>query len=98
MFPGSTQISEMNLVSRLTYGEKQIRLRYPSSDLRTRWQVGYYLVYCILALWSMTEISPLTIMAPIVDSTDIRNGLIVDTVGRTEDVMLKLISIGVLGR
>ena len=46
----------------------------------------------------MTEISPLTIMAPIVDSTDIRNGLIVDTVGRTEDVMLKLISIGVLGR
>lgn len=46
----------------------------------------------------MTRISPLAIVAAVVDSTDIRNGLIVDTVGRTEDIMLKQISIGVLGR
>ena len=46
----------------------------------------------------MIEILPLTIVATVVDSTDIRNGLIVDTVGRSENVMLKPMSIGVLDR
>ena len=98
MFPGSTYVSDMELQGQLTYGEKQRRRHYPSSDSHTRWQVGYYQVYYILALRSMTRISPLTIVAPIVDSADIGNGLIVDTVGRSENVMLKPISLGVLDR
>ena len=40
----------------------------------------------------------MTIMATVVDSIDIRNGLIVDTVGRSENVMLKPMSPGILDR